>query len=153
MHAVLHAGELLLPRGHGAMTETRTGSSDGAASERALAKGEDGGSSPSRRSIQPLVHYCIVREDLPVGTMAAQLVHAAGESGPVKPGTIAIALRSSRAAIYQLLEELGGDPRFSIAPVYETDGDYAGQLMAIGFAPVERSSRLRPLLRRFRLVS
>lgn len=35
---------------------------------------------PPPRPEGPYWHYCVVREDLPLGTLAAMLVHAAGES-------------------------------------------------------------------------
>ena len=34
----------------------------------------------------------IVREDLPKGFLAAHVAHAAGESGPAPPGSIAVVL-------------------------------------------------------------
>jgi peptidyl-tRNA hydrolase len=34
----------------------------------------------------------VVREDLPKGVLAAHIAHAAGESGPAPPGSIAVVL-------------------------------------------------------------
>jgi hypothetical protein len=103
--------------------------------------------------MEPLVHYCIVRDDLPKGVMAAQLVHAAGESGPAVQGTHAIALQATRQDLEDLALELALEGcGFAFAPIVETDAPFAGELVAIGFAPVARSSALRGRLRRFPLV-
>ena len=83
----------------------------------------------------------IVRTDLPIGVIAAQLVHAAGESSPgnLPEGTYAIvlavpdesALREVRASL-----TLSG---LSWRAIYEPDEPWNGQMMAIGVAPVLRS--------------
>jgi len=43
---------------------------------------------------RPLTHYVVVRSDLPLGFLAAQVVHAAGESSPgnIPEGTHAVVL-------------------------------------------------------------
>ena len=53
-----------------------------------------------------LTHYVIVREDLPTGVMAAQIVHAAGESSPgdLPPNTFAVALAASDEQQLELVE-------------------------------------------------
>lgn len=95
----------------------------------------------------PLTHYILVREDLPVGNIAAQIAHAAGESSPghLPPGTYAIvlALPNERA----LVKEADRLRRLGIAyhAVFEADPPYEGQLMALGLAPARRSALHRHL--------
>jgi hypothetical protein len=102
---------------------------------------------------RPMRHYCIVRNDLSPGQKAAQLVHAAGESGlgAATPGnTIAVALEGSTEEISALLPELERrDYRFK--PIVETDGDFAGQLVAVGLEP-SNENRLRKLVHHFKQV-
>ena len=97
----------------------------------------------------------IVRSDLPRGVLAAQLVHAAGESSPgdLEEGTHAYVLsvpdemslkevsaRLSRACVPHIL-------------ITEPNAPYHGQAMAIGLQPTQRKEDLRkhlsslPLLR------
>ena len=46
---------------------------------------------------EPLVHYVIVRRDLSIGQVCAQIVHAAGASIALKAGSSGRAPRSSNA--------------------------------------------------------
>lgn len=88
-------------------------------------------------SREALTHYVIVRRDLPIGMLVAQTVHAAGESSPRLPsGTIAVALSASdELQLHKIKRDL--DARgISYTPIVEGDGEYAGQLMAIGVEPV-----------------
>ena len=80
----------------------------------------------------------IVRPDLPKGLLAAQVVHAAGESSPgqLPSGTYAVVLACKD------LTELA--TRLSVARVEHTtitenDGPFAGQKTAIGVRPNRRS--------------
>lgn len=101
----------------------------------------------------PLTHYCIVREDLPRGVLAAQLIHAAGESAAageraleaVPMHTIAVALAArDEAQLHDLEAELR---RLAIAhrAIREPDPPWHGALMAIGLAPVADRGRVRPV--------
>lgn len=79
----------------------------------------------------------MVRDDLPRGIQAAQIVHAAGESSPgnLSSGTFAVVLSVPNE---QALCELRA--RLSIAPlahvgVYEPDAPWNNALMAIGIVP------------------
>ena len=107
----------------------------------------------------PLVHYIIVRADLPHGVQVAQTVHAAGESAsasgvPVCPGTISVALHA--------IDEMHLDGiKFALVTggiahhnVYESDVPYEGQLMAIGLLPVPVEDRdlIRAVLGKLPLV-
>ena len=93
-----------------------------------------------------------MRSDLPRGVLAAQVVHAAGESGPAKPGTYAVVLGApSSEALGALSERLD---RFSIKhhKVVEAEGEYAGCLLAIGIPPqpkarIKKALSSVPLLR------
>jgi peptidyl-tRNA hydrolase len=104
---------------------------------------------------QHLTHYCLVRQDLPRGVLAAQLIHAAGESSPggLPENTFAVALAAkSEEHLLHLEEKLR---RLSIphAAIREPDAPWDGALMAIGLAPVADRNQVKkvtsslPLLR------
>ena len=101
----------------------------------------------------PITHYIIVRPDLPVGLLAAQVTHAAGESstGDLGPGTYAVVLAAppDRLAALEALLKAQGVPH---SAVRENDAPWSGQLMAIGLRPAPRDQVQRyvsslPLLR------
>lgn len=103
-----------------------------------------------------LHHYVVVRADLPPGLQAAQVIHAAGESAlltaSLPPGTHAVALHADgEAALVALGRALDG-AGFACAKIYENDPPYAGQLMALGVAPLERTSKLKRLLGRCQTI-
>ncbi len=87
-----------------------------------------------------LTHYCIVRRDLPLGLIGANIQHAAYESGD---GSIiehlhAVTLTcTDEDALRKLWERLKAAGVRHCA-IVECDGEHAGQLMAIGCAPGER---------------
>lgn len=84
----------------------------------------------------------------------AQVVHAAGESVTIRPapGTIAVALHAEGAehllALHRELEEL--DIEHTL--IYEADGPYAGQAMALGLEPSRDRLRARRVLSKLPLV-
>lgn len=88
----------------------------------------------------------IVRRDLPLGILAANLVHAAGETSPggLPEGTHAIVLvvpdESALKAVAARLELA----RVPCKRIIEPDAPYNGALMAIGCAPGQKE-----VLRRF----
>jgi len=93
----------------------------------------------------------IVRPDLPKGLLAAQVVHAAGESTvkPVPSGTYAIVL--AHEGLEELSRELCAQGVVH-KPIVENSGPYAGMMTAIGVMPQLRSKLRRyfssyPLLR------
>lgn len=99
------------------------------------------------RAIEPLWHYVVIRADLPVGMAAAQIVHAAGESAApfgVPADTRAIvlqaktegALQDIHAAIIATGQAAGW--RHPAILIRESEGEYAGQLTAIGVIPCAR---------------
>lgn len=101
---------------------------------------------------RPLRHYVIVCEDLPLGQKFAQLLHAAGESAvvaaPPDSNTVAVALEAPRADLVELIADLRSRD-IPLVEVVETEGEFAGQLMAIGIAPT-RDNRVRKLTYHFK---
>lgn len=107
-----------------------------------------------------LCHYVVVRTNLPPGVLAAQLVHAAGESSPgdLKDGTFAIVLGvPNEDALCLLAARLDGAGVAHVC-VREPDAPYRGALMAIGVRTGPRSMLRRhfsslPLFRGSSLVT
>lgn len=95
-----------------------------------------------------------MRVDLPRGTFAAQLIHAAGESvaGALPPGTTAVALAAASedelAAIERELVARGIPHR----AIREPDPPWNGALMAIGITPVADRAAVRPVTGRLHLI-
>lgn len=95
-----------------------------------------------------LTHYVLVRSDLPLGFLAAQVVHAAGESSPgnLPHATNAVVLsvpdESTLREYCARLERAG----VAHVPIHEPDAPWLGQMTAIGIAPVADRRALRPLL-------
>jgi hypothetical protein len=94
----------------------------------------------------------VARSDLPIGTLLAQVVHAAGESSPgrVPPSTHAVVLAvpdesGLLEAEARLLE--AGIPHITIR---EPDAPWCGQAMTIGIFAEDRT-RVRKLLARLPL--
>lgn len=90
----------------------------------------------------------IVRSDLPLGFLAAQVVHAAGESSPgnLDPGTNAVVLGARDEAELAALErklQRAGVPHVAIR---EPDPPWNGALTAIGLIPIEDRSTVKRLL-------
>ncbi len=111
------------------------------------------GSIPVRRA-NTTYHYCIVRRDLPIGVIAAQLVHAAGESvrSEVPEGTHAIVLAADNEPhLLQIEERL----RFFSIPhrsIREPDAPWNGALMAIGITPTTDRKPLKKVTRKLKLL-
>lgn len=101
---------------------------------------------------RPWVHYCVIRGDLPRGVLAAQLVHAAGESSPgnLPRGTVAVALAARNEAHLRRIEARLRWERVPHIAIREPDPPWCGALMAIGIVPGPRrleSLKGLPLLR------
>ena len=95
-----------------------------------------------------------MRRDLPLGTLAAQLIHAAGASSPgaLPPDTRAIALMVDGEAELALLAErleLASVPHVMIR---EPDPPWSGALMAIGIPPLADPRAARRVLARLSLL-
>lgn len=101
----------------------------------------------------PLTHYCIIRNDLPRGVLAAQLIHAAGESGCGKlpQNTFAVALSTKDEDQLLRLEQKLIRADIPHKAIREPDLPWDGELMAIGIAPMERQ-KLRKYLSNFPLI-
>lgn len=102
-----------------------------------------------------MTHYCVVRGDLPRGVLAAQLIHAAGESSPgeLPDGTHAVALEARSLEELQTIESKLKERGIPHQAIREPDAPWDGELMAIGIEPVEDRCVLKkvtsslPLLR------
>ncbi len=105
-------------------------------------------------SEETLRHYVIVRADLPKGVMAAQIIHAAGESAlrPIPEGTHAYALEVDNEDQLRAMSDrlrAGGVPHVLVV---EPDAPYHGQAMAIGCIPTVDRERVRRHTSHLRLV-
>jgi hypothetical protein len=102
-----------------------------------------------------LHHYVIVREDLPLGTLAAQMIHAAGESvsDPVPKGTHAVALMARSEQDLERIERGLQDNDVPHVAVREPDEPWCGALMAIGIRPMPATNpNLRRAVKRLPLL-
>jgi hypothetical protein len=109
-----------------------------------------------------LTHYIVVRRDLPVGVLLAMVAHAAGESfyrlastftvASFNPSeTIAIVLGArNEGRLEKLAHALHADS-VPCVEIHEVDGEYAGQLLAIGIVPGDKSA-LAPFVRDFHML-
>lgn len=90
--------------------------------------------------IDPLTHYVIVRRDLPIGLMVAQVVHAAGESSNKMPeGAHAVVLGvDSERELRDVSKKL---TEFSVRHSRIVDEDH--QLTAIGCEPLRDRTQIR----------
>lgn len=102
-----------------------------------------------------LVHYIIVRRDLPLGTMAAMITHAAGESAAryrgnsdstfytgdddtTFMGSVAVVLGvDSVAQLLKTSHKLNA-ANIPYVGVEESSPPYDGAYMALGLVPIER---------------
>jgi peptidyl-tRNA hydrolase len=94
----------------------------------------------------------IVREDLPNGFLAAHVAHAAGESGPAPPGSIAVVL-----GVPDETELLAIDARLTALNVphvliREDVGPFGGQATSIGINPTHDRKRVGKAVSSLRLV-
>jgi hypothetical protein len=104
-------------------------------------------------SPSPRYHYCIVRDDLPRGVLAAQLIHAAGESSErVVSGTHAVALAAKDEAHLSRIEAKLQRRGIAHTAIREPDAPYNGALMAIGIEPVADRRLVRPVTKGLRLL-
>jgi hypothetical protein len=107
-----------------------------------------------RAAVNFLTHFCIVRSDLPLGVIAAQLVHAAGESAPgeLASGTHAIVLGVANEAALQEIEERLFHFNVPFHGIREPDFPWNGALMAIGIPPMVPTKQLRNVTKKLRLL-
>jgi len=84
------------------------------------------------------------------------VVHAAGESATLGaspgPGTCSVVLAARDEAELCALSKALADAGYAHRLIEEDWGRYAGQVMALGLAPVQRDAQLKGLLGSLRLL-
>lgn len=101
-----------------------------------------------------LTHYIVVRSDLPLGFLAAQITHAAGESAPgdLSPYTNAVVLQvPGEPELLRVHEDLA-KAGIACHLIRETDKPWNGQATAIGLKPVLRRGRVKLVLGQLKLL-
>ena len=88
-----------------------------------------------------------------MGVIAAQLVHAAGETGPTLPGTHAIVLSAKDEKHLLKIEHQLSRSKIKYHSVREPDSPWNGELMAIGLHPTSDRAMLKPITKRLRLLN
>lgn len=94
-----------------------------------------------------LFHYVVVRRDLPIGLLAAMLVHAAGESSPgnLPEDTHAVVLAVPGEAELEALSVRLRAAGVDVRRIVEPDPPWSGALMALGVRPGPRGDLRRVL--------
>lgn len=90
-----------------------------------------------------LHHYCIIRNDLPLGVFAAQLLHAAAESNPKNVHANAVVLYSKNLEHLNEIERKLIDSKIDHTAIKEPGNGWNNQLMAIGIFPCARDENLK----------
>ena len=88
-----------------------------------------------------------------MGALAAQLVHAAGETGPTEPGTHAIVLSARDQEHLLKIEQQLKNYKIRHHSVREPDPPWNGELMAIGLYPTSDRSTLKPVTKKLKLLT
>lgn len=96
----------------------------------------------------------MVRKDLPLGFLAAQVVHAAGESSPgnLDPGTNAVVLEVENESALVALERQLQRAGVCHVSIREPDPPWDGALTAIGLVPLTDRSVVKPILSKLPLL-
>lgn len=106
-----------------------------------------------------LIHYIIVRRDLPLGVVCSMIAHAAGESATLYADpldgrfrhAIAVVLEvKSENALYDA-ERLLRSRNIPYVAISESGGPYDGQFMSIGLVPGDRD-KIGPILAEFQTL-
>lgn len=102
----------------------------------------------------PLYHYVVVREDMPLGNICAQAVHAAGETAvPLPPeGTHAVCLAAKNHEDLLNISQQLHEKNISHKVIYEPDAPFNGQATAIGVYPVSDRTLIKQALRKLKLL-
>lgn len=106
-----------------------------------------------------LHHYVVVRRDLPLGVVLAQVAHAAGESfyrlttpdGFQADQTVAVVLGARNEHRLKRLRDALATAHVGHVVIVEVEGEYAGQIMAVGLVPADRGL-VQPLLNDFHML-
>jgi peptidyl-tRNA hydrolase len=94
----------------------------------------------------------VVREDLPKGALAAHVCHAAGESGPAPPGSIAVVLAVQSEAELLIAAARLDARGIPYVLIREDAGPFAGQVTSIGVRPTHDRAAVRKALSSLPLV-
>lgn len=96
----------------------------------------------------------MIRRDLPLGVIAAQLIHAAGESSPgnLPTGTRAVALAVDDESSLERIEARLIQKEIPHIAIREPDLPWNGAIMAIGLHPVIDRKPIRKVLGRLPLL-
>lgn len=84
--------------------------------------------------------------------MVANTVHAAGESAGIPSGTYAVALATADQDELEQIRDRLTKLGVPFSAVTETQGEHAGQLMAIGVEPLRDRSVIRKAVSHLPLV-
>lgn len=84
--------------------------------------------------------------------MVANTIHAAGESAGVPPGTFAVALATADQAELEQLRDKLAELGIEHSAIVETQGEHAGELMAIGVQPLRDRNTIRKAVSSLPLV-
>ena len=110
-----------------------------------------------------MTHYVVVRRDLPLGVLAAQVTHAAGASA-ARWGFQSDAPRGLPEDTHAVVLSVPGEPELHVIAaalraagvrlleVREPDPPWDGALMALGLLPVRDRSSIRQVLSRLPLL-
>jgi hypothetical protein len=95
-----------------------------------------------------MVHYVVVRRDIPLGAQLAQSVHAAGESAELRPlpGTTAVVLHAADEMHLKLIKARLDKAELRHHLVIESEGEFANQMMSIGLAPTSDRTAIKKVL-------
>jgi hypothetical protein len=100
-----------------------------------------------------VTQYIVVRRDLPIGVLAAQVAHAAGSYGKHPPEAHVVVLAvDGEPALRRAAERLQA-AGVGHTPIHEPDEPWGGQMMAVGCSlvtdrtPVRKAVSELPLLR------
>ena len=93
-----------------------------------------------------------MREDLPLGVLASQLTHAAGETGPANPGTHAVVLSAKNKDHLLKIERQLIAHKIKHHSVREPDLPWNGEIMAIGLYPTSDRASVKPVTKRLKLL-
>jgi hypothetical protein len=98
-----------------------------------------------------MIHYILVREDLPVGVAAAMISHAAANSAFESSmrdwedmTTVVLGIPNERF-LSDAAVRLGLERGNEVTLFYESDGPYSGQFMSLGVWP-DDDAVLKPIM-------
>lgn len=87
-----------------------------------------------------------------MGTLTAQLVHAAGETGPAETGTHAVVLSARNKEHLLKIERQLVKNKIKHHSIREPDSPWNGEIMAIGLYPTSDRALVKPVTKRLRLL-